>query len=305
MFKKTIAALLLSVSALCLTAANGMKTLKLSNETFAVKAGTVITFEAEFEADPDYVLAGWAANIIRKNSAPEFFAKPEMKIRKHPKDSNYDVITFSPHLRFPVPQTKGKFTGRINTSGMPVGDYAISIQGHWMQGKKSTYPGATLYVSITEADNAKFATTPQEIPLDFMPPRTAAPTPKWCQKVQVSPNPITIQSGSKVSFTCDYEALAGESYGGHLVLVFRRSVPAKFFEVFAAKVNKNPKLPEYDRIILLPFKHSANQPGAKIAFDLDTTNYPTGIYDVYIQFRIVKADGKTAYANYPIALTVK
>lgn len=305
MLKKTVAALLLSVSALCLTAANGMKTFKLNNDTFAVKAGTVITAEVEFESDPGYVLAGWAANMIRKNSAPEFFAKPEVKIRKHPKSKDYDVIDFVRYVHFPKAQTKGKYTIKINTTGMPAGDYAIAIQGRWMQGNRSTYPGATLFVSITDADNGKFTATPQEIPADFMPPRTAAPQPKWCKKLQVTPNPAVIKSGSKVTFNCDYEALNGEFFGGYTILTLRKDAPAKFFELNAAKVRKYQPAPGYDSIHILPYKGSANLQATKFAFELDTTNYPAGNYNIYIQFRIVKADGKSAYAGYPLTVTVK
>ena len=125
--KRFLPVFLLAVAALTSNAANGMKTFKLNNDTFAVKAGTVITAEVEFESDPGYVLAGWAANLIRKNSAPEFFEKPEVKIRKHPKSKDYDVIDFVRYVHFPKAQTKGKFTIKINTAGMPTGDYAVAI----------------------------------------------------------------------------------------------------------------------------------------------------------------------------------
>jgi len=302
MFKRFLPVFLLAVAALTSDAANGMKTFKLNNDTFAVKAGTVITAEVEFESDPGYVLAGWAANLIRKNSAPEFFEKPEVKIRKHPKSKDYDVIDFVRYVHFPKAQTKGKFTIKINTAGMPTGDYAVAIQGRWMKDNKSTYPGATLYVSITEADNGKFAPTAQP-----QAPQTSAAAPKitWCKKITVTPQTAAVKSGSKVTFTCNYEALPGEFFGGFLVVALRKNTPAAFFDTADQSKIRKHKASGYDTITLLPYKHSANQAAANFTFELDTTGYPAGNYDLYLQIRRVKADKKTAYPNYVFNLTIQ
>lgn len=304
MLKRFLPVFLLAVAALTSNAANGMKTFKLNQEMHAVKAGTVITVEAEFESDPGYVLAGWSANIIRKNAAPEFFAKPDLKIRPHRTHKDYDAVDFVRYTHFPVAQTKGKFVISINTAGMPVGEYAIAIQGRWMKDNKSTYPGATLYVSITEADNGKFSTTAQTIPPAFKKPRLAAATPAWCKSLKVTPNPVTVKSGEKIAFSCDYAAKDGEFYGGFIVVTLRKHVPKAFFDLNNAKVRKHATAPDYDSMILLPFKSSANLPATKINFELDTTGYPAGDYDILLQIRVVKADGKTAYPSYPITVTV-
>ena len=96
MFGKLMLAAVLTASSASLWAENGMKTFKLSQDMFAVKAGTVITFEVEFESDPGYILAGWSAGVIRKNAPKEFFAKPEVKINphRHPDYSNIALVTY-------------------------------------------------------------------------------------------------------------------------------------------------------------------------------------------------------------------
>ena len=303
MFKKIMCAALLTIGAATLFAAGGMKTFKLGQDMFAVKAGTVISTDVEFESDPGYVLAGWSASVIRKNATKEFFAKPEVKIRPH-RHPDYACIDFVKYLHFPVAQTKGKFNIRINTAGMPAGDYAISVQGRWMKDNTSTYPGATLYLSITDADNGKFAPTVNDIPLEFKPPRTAAPSPNWCKALKVTPNPVKVQSGSKIAFDCDYEAKDGEFYGGFVVMTLRKNAPAAFFDLKKDQVKKHATAPAYDHLVLLPFKHSQNLKSTKINFELDTTGYPAGDYDILLQIRVVKADGKTSYPSYPITVTI-
>lgn len=305
MFKKTIAVSLLFFSALCLTAANGMKTFKLNNDTFAVKAGTVITAEVEFESEPGYVLAGWSANIIRKNSAPELFTKPEVKLRRHRTHKDYDTLDFVRYVHFPQAQTKGKFTIRINTAGMPAGDYAIAIQGRWMKDNKSTYPGATLYISITEADNKKFQQTANSAPAEFG--KKGAPAPaavKHWKSLKVTPHPAVVKSGEKVAFTCDYVANDGEYFGGYLLLTLRKDAPAEFFELKKAQVQKYAPASSYDRIIIKPYLHSANLPSTKLNFEIDTTGYPAGNYKIYIQFRRVVAKGNPVYPSFPIDLQI-
>lgn len=303
MLKKVLLTAAVTAAAFALTAANGMKTFKLEKNMIAVKAGTVVTTSAAFESEPGYVLAGWSAAVIRKNSVPEFFAKSEVQVQKH-RHPDYSHIAFVKYTHFPVAQTKGTIPIKINTAGMPVGDYAISVQGRWMKDGKSTYPGDTLYLSITEADNGKFAPTPQDMPLEFQKPRTAAPVPNWCKNIKVTPNPVTVKSGTKIAFSCDYTPKDGEFYGGFTVLTLRKNVPAAFFDLNRAKVKKHASAPDYDHLGLVPFKHSPNQPVAKISFELDTTGYPAGNYDILLQIRVVKADGKTSYPSYPIALTV-
>lgn len=303
MFKKLLLTAVLTAASAMLFAAGGMKTFKIAQNTHAVKAGTIITTEVEFESDPGYVLAGWSAVIIRKNAPPEFFSKPEVKVRKH-SHPDYCSVLFSGYLHFPVAQTKGKFPVRINTAGMSVGDYAVSLQGRWMKDGKSYYPGDSLFISITEADNGKFAETAQEIPDEFQPPRKAEPTPDWCKSIKVTPNPIKVKAGEKIAFTCDYTAKDGEFYGGYLLMVLRKYVPKAFFELNSAKVRKNKSSADYDGITIKPFIHSANLPATQLKFELDTTGYPVGRYTVHLQFRVVKADGKTSYPSYPIALTI-
>ena len=305
MLRKMIFSALLAVCSFALMAANEFKTFKLAQEMCAVKAGTAVNTEVEFEAQDGYVLAGWNCTLIRKNAAPEFFALEGLKIRKHATHKAYDTVDVVKYHHFPQAQKSGKFPVRINTAGMPVGSYALFIQGRWMKDGKSTYPGVMLYLEITDADNGKFAPSTQETPAAFKAPRAAAPTPKWCKKIAVTPNPVSVNANSKIAFNCDYEALDGEFYGGYVVLILRKGAPAAFFDNNQAKVKKHPTAPGYDSIILKPFTASANSKTAQIAFELDTTNYPAGDYDVLLQVRVVKANGKTAYPSYPLTVTLK
>ena len=303
MFGKIVFAVALLASSASLWAENGMKTFKLSQDMFAVKAGTLITFEVEFESDPGYILAGWSAGVIRKNAPKEFFAKPEVKIKPH-RHPDYSSIALVDYQHFPVAQTKGRIPVRINTAGMPVGDYAISVQGRWMKDNISSYPGSQLFLTITEADDAKFAATGQDMPSEFKKPRVANPVPNWCKNLVVTPNPVKVKSGTKIAFSCDYEAKDDEFYGGFLVLTLRKYTPQAFFEKNAAQVRKHASAPAYDHLVLVPFKHSPDSKTAKIEFELDTTGYPPGDYDIALQIRVVKADRKTSYPNYLITLTV-
>ena len=306
MVRKLFIAVLLSGFAFSLPAANGLKTFKPAQEMYAVKAGTVINTEIEFESEPGFVLTGWNCTLIRKNSAPEFFQKSEVKIRPHKTHKDYDAIDIVKYNTLPQAQAAGKFPVRINTAGMPVGEYAMLIQGRWVKDGKAFYPGSMIYVAVTEADNGKFAPTAQTPGAAANAVKKAAPTPKWCQKIAVTPNPVTAAAGSKIAFSCDYEALPGEFFGGYVVLVLRKNAPAAFFDQNQAKVKKHPTASGYDSLIIKPFAASPNQAAAKIAFELDSTNYPAGDYELYLQIRVVKSDGKTtAYPSYPVNLSIK
>lgn len=298
--KKQILSLLLS-AAVCAGAVadNGMKKFEFSEETAAVKAGTTVSGEITYECDPGFVLTGWNAAVIRKNAAPEFFAKPGLAIRPHKTAKDYDVVDIVKYTHFPQPEASGKFPFRINTAGMAAGDYAIFVQGRFMQGNKAFYPGKMFYLTITEGDDKPFAPTVQPVV------RKAAAVPAWCKKIAVTPNPAKVKAGTKVEFQCDYAALPGESYGGHTVLVLRKNAPAAFFDRPGLAVRKHGTAAGYDSTILVPFAHHASVPEAKIAFALDTTGYPAGDYELYLQIRVVKADGKTSYPSYPVAVTVE
>ncbi len=304
MFKKIAIAACAVFSVGMLTAVDGLKTFTVVDEIHAVKAGTLIETDVNFECEEGYVLAGWGAKVILKNAAPEFFAKPEVKVHKPFKNtSDYDVIDLSRYLHFTKAMTKGSFPVRIDTTGMPEGDYAISIVGRFMKDGKSFYPGGTLYLTITEGDDKKFDLTPQEMPAALLPP----PDYSWAKKLTVTGVPEeAVAAGTKLNISCEFQAKAGEAFGGRSVEVIRKNAPRAFFERTDLKLKKYPNDNAYDAAILVPYVHSQPQPGSKFNFTLDTTNFAPGKYKIYIQFRLIKGAGKPdAYPCYVFLLKVK
>ena len=296
---KTMFTLMLLAAAAALPADNGMKKFELSEETAAVKAGTVLNLEVAFECDEGFVLAGWSVPVIRKNAPPEFFAKPGLTIRPHKTAKDYDAVDIVKYNHFPQAEKSGKFPVRINTTGMAAGDYALGIQGRFMKGNQSFYPGKHFFLTITEGDDKPFAPTAQPVE------RKAAPVPNWCKNIVVTPNPVKVKAGEKVSFQCAYTALPGESFGGHIIVVIRKNAPQGFFDLPGLTIRKHAKAPDYDMAVLLPFVPHEFVPEVTIPFELDTTGYPAGDYTIGFQVREVKADGKLAYPTYPVALTVE
>lgn len=303
MLKKILMAIGMAFLAGALAANDGMKRFALTRETFAVEAGTLIETEVNFECEEGYVLAGWGAKIIYKHSVPEFFAKPEVKVHKPFKDTrDYDVIDVSGYLHFPKAMTKGTFPVRIDTTGMPVGEYAVTLQGRFMKDGKSFYPGCSLFLCITRGDNGKFAPTVQE-----QPEALSKPDYSWAGKITVSGVPEKpVAAGTKLKMSCEFQALDGEAFGGRSVEVIRKNAPRAFFDRPGLKLKKYPASADYDAVVLVPYIHSQPQPGAKFDFTLDTTGFAPGKYKIYLQFRIVKGKGKAdGYPCYVFVLKIQ
>ena len=139
------------------------KKFELSQKSAAVKAGEVLTFNLNFECAAGAELGNWKAIVLRKNAPTAFFAENAALVKPAKKPGAYDTIWFSPAKNnFPRRLTSGSSPIRINTSGMAVGDYGITIQGWARKDNKSFYPATVFFLTITEADGGKFAVTAQQ-----------------------------------------------------------------------------------------------------------------------------------------------
>lgn len=278
-----------------LCAANGMKSMTFSQETHSVKAGALIEVDVSFECEPGYELASWGADVIFKHATPDFFAKPEVKVKKPFKNTrDYDSILIG-SMYFSKTIKQGTFPVRIDTTGMPVGDYAVTVTGRFVKDGKSYYAGRNIYVTITEGDKKKFAITPQRMPASLLPP----PDYSWAKKITVTGVPDTpVTAGTKLALNCDFIANAGEAFGGRTVSVLRKNAPRAYFDRTDITIKKYPASSDYDSSILVPYHHSQPLAGSNFNFTLDTSKFTPGKYVISIQFRIVKGAGKAD--GYPI-----
>ena len=287
-----------------LGAANGMKSMTFSQETHSVKAGALIEVDANFECDPGYVLAGWGSDVLFKHATPEFFAKPEVQVKKPFKNTrDYDSIMIAKYLHFTKAMNKGSFPVRIDTTGMPAGDYAVTVTGRFMKDGKSYYAGKNIYITVTEGDNKKFATTPQHMPASLLPP----PDYSWAKKITVTGVPDTpVTAGTKLALNCDFVANNGEAFGGRTVSVLRKNAPRAYFDRTDITIKKYPASSDYDSSILVPYHHSQPLAGSNFNFTLDTSKFTPGKYVIFIQFRIVKGAGKAdGYPVYEFPLKIQ
>lgn len=304
MKRTVIFAMLLTAAAV--SAAGITKKFELSRNIAAVKAGEIVTTRLIFECEDDTVMGGWKTLVLRKHAPEAFFAKPEVIINRvnKTKTSPWDYILLSSdRQRFLRPLASGECPIRIETAGMPAGDYAIHIQCWMLKGKKSLFPAATFSLSITEGDNGKFApTVKQEMPAASRIPRPAANAKPWYKSCTVKPKMPFAEPGEKIAYSCEFAALENEYITGYSVILLRREAAPWFFDRSDIKIKRRfpEKTDGYDSVTLVPFKNMKPVPEAKFDFELDTTGFPAGEYVLRLQLRLMKQAAEKS--SYPVLL---
>ena len=285
------------------------KKFELTQNNAVVKAGEVIKTRLVFECEEGAVLGSWKTVVIRKNAPEAFFAKPEVKINKA-KTAPYDSIWFcSDKNNFPCRLTAGECPVKLNTTGMSAGDYAIIVQGWALKDRKSYYPAAIFYLTITEEDNGKFAPTEQEFPAAsrILPP--SANAKPWYKSCTVKPaETVYAAPGDKIAYSCEFAAPDTDFFGGYSMILLRKEAAPGFFDRPGLKIKRRhpDKNDDYDTTAVVAFKHMASVPEAKFDFELDTTDFPSGEYVLRLEIRLVdRATGKTRYPVILLPLSLR
>ena len=310
MLKKVFAAVACAAIAGTLAAETPYRSFTLEPMIFSVKAGEPVVATAAFECADGCELAGWSCYIHRKDAPAEFFASPELAIRKHASAPAYDAVYAGEYLRFPKALAAGTFPVRLNTAGLKPGDYAFRIQGHFMENGKSVYSAIALPVSITSGDGGKFAPTPQVPPDAAKAASQAAPaTPaavKNCELFELNPAHAEVTAGDKLTVAGRIKALPGRKLTGWYVCVSRRNVPAAFFARPGVELVKHPTLPAYDTIFLRKYVPETPAETLNFNYELDTMGFPEGHYVLSFVSHFTDPDKKiSCYPSVSFELDIK
>lgn len=318
MLKHIVCASAVLFAALAVSAAPAevVKKFELSSNNAAVKAGEVVKFKLNFECVPGAELGSYKAYVHRKQAPAEFFEKSSELVRwrdrKTKKFSDYDVIYLTDDKNFPKRLAAGECDVTINTAGLPAGDYAVAIQSWIVKDKKSNYKSATFYLTITEGDGKKFAPTAQTIPAAAMRRAAvkAAPKPSWYKSCIINPAQLEGAAGTKYPIACDFTASDKFYFGGYCLKILRKDAPKAFFDRTGLDMRyrfKDPKkIDGYDYAIVVKFKHMPSVVQQKFNFELDTTGFPAGKYNLALEIRLVdRTTGRTSYPSIFFPLTVK
>ena len=295
MFGKGLTIAALSALTAVAFADGPVRSFSLEPAAFSVKAGEKLAATATIECEDGYEMRGWALRVLRKHAPAEFFAAPGLPIKPHGKAPAYDAVEAVPHRKFSKPITNGSFPVRLHTAGMKVGDYAFSLQGHFMKDGKSFYQTVTLPVTITENDDKTFAATPQP-----------TPTPEYCSLfeltpyyAELTPNYANLAAGEKMVVRGRVRPVQGMKVTGWSVNVIRKCAPKEFFDRPGAPVIKHAKFKDYDVIHLRKYVPETPTDELNFTFELDTTGVPAGEYHLNFSAPVVEDNNNKKKYHYP------
>lgn len=113
--------------------------------------GAKIPVGCEFAALDGEWFGGYSVFLLRKDAAPGFFDRADLKIkRRHPdRTDHYDEVTLIPFQAMdPVPEAKFDFT--LDTAGFPEGEYVLLLRVRLLDRAtgRTRYPALPLPLSL-------------------------------------------------------------------------------------------------------------------------------------------------------------